>query len=734
MNSPAEPVCIDTETVGLTGCPVLIQHDLDSPGDESAIQLHEVWHSSIRSTLNLVERIVYHPGGVLGFNLVFDWFQLQRLHNVLTEMVRQGADPEHPPTVFDWLKVERAAIWGDCLKPQGAIDVFLFARKGPEQSLMGRDDIRIRKVPNALAHLVAEELPNRVQIDDKYFSGYKDGRGYQWLVEPVLDEFEEPTGFSDVVLRFNARSGLKFLAKHLLGADAFEIPIPADRFPKDKRLGYDPFNRLWLPLIDWHVNHWRTNKLARKYARNDVVYTRALWEHYGKPPTGDYDSELACQVASSRWRGFDVDLGLLAQRREKVRALLEDVEYAPRPVLHEIKRLLTIEDPTGLEAAVISSTNAAVLKGLAREYAEGTPLGDYVRKITAARSAKKRLDNYDKLLRVGRLHAFTKVIATLSGRQGGDGGLSCQGFPKEDRPCFFFQSGGDFDSFEVCIAEAIYDDPQLSADIRSGHKLYHLFGSAFMDMDPEEVDEDKALYKKSKIGTLATLYGAQLAKVAETMGLTPEEGAEGDERWRARYPGVGAARKRIQDNFCSMRQDVPGGPVVWHEPQECAVSLLGYERRFTLENQITRALFDLANNPPGEWQSRAFAHTVIRKGRRQQTEYGAALTALYGCAFGIQARSMRAAANHEIQATGAQITKELQLGFWDLQPKGIHPWRLSLLNLHDEIVAAHDPQDECLILEMAEVKRRIVDCRFKQLVPSLGMTWQANLKTWGDVA
>ena len=131
-----------------------------------------------------------------------------------------------------------------------------------------------------------------------------------------------------------------------------------------------------------------------------------------------------------------------------------------------------------------------------------------------------------------------------------------------------------------------------------------------------------------------------------------------------------------------------GKNIYWSEPADYAESLLGDRRYFTLENKICKALYDLANNLPREFDGRG---TVERRDGRIQTERGATQTAIFSCAFQIQAKNMRQAGNHRIQATGARITKELQRAIWDHQPSGIQPWAVQMLNIHDEILVARRP-------------------------------------------
>jgi DNA polymerase I-like protein with 3'-5' exonuclease and polymerase domains len=89
---------------------------------------------------------------------------------------------------------------------------------------------------------------------------------------------------------------------------------------------------------------------------------------------------------------------------------------------------------------------------------------------------------------------------------------------------------------------------------------------------------------------------------------------------------------------------------------------------------------------------------------------------------------MRAAGNHIIQGTGAQLTKKLQRRIWDIQPSGIYQWRVMPLNIHDEIMAP-------TALEYKAVVKKIVDdfvAEFKSKIPLIEIEWSDNLKTWAD--
>ena len=168
-----------------------------------------------------------------------------------------------------------------------------------------------------------------------------------------------------------------------------------------------------------------------------------------------------------------------------------------------------------------------------------------------------------------------------------------------------------------------------------------------------------------------------------------------------------------------------GSAVIWADPADHIETFLGFRRYFTLENRICKALFDLARKPPQSWKECRIK--VVRRDR-VQTAGGAVASALYGAAFQMQAANMRAAANHEIQSPGAEITKAVQRKLWDLQPAGIHELRIGIMNVHDEltVVTKRDLGDE-----IVNRVRTVVES-FRPQVPLIGMDWNPVMANWAE--
>jgi hypothetical protein len=648
---------------------------------------------------------------------------------------------------------------------------------------MNRDDIVIKRVPTALAWELAKKLDTLIKLKDVYFARKQNPRE-RWSVDDVKDdEGNIIPDFKNIVLRFAPSSALKALAADALGVDTDSIRRFADVEPPEKatpvEYGYAPYALAVGSPSDWrgawpdfgkisvHISHWSYNTLAREYATDDVRYTRMLYEHFGKPAANDDDSTLACMVGAVRWRGFRIDVERIKTLRSKALERVDSVKFnfeSPAVCRKYLEQVLSETEKLVLRVNGQVTTKGPILEAIVK-WKEDTvhdacngqgckdcedglvksdkphPAASRAEEILMARHAKKEIELYDKLLKAGRFHADLNVIGARSSRMSGASGLNAQGIrrAKETRSCFpladrdLVLCGGDFAGFEVVLADAAYSDPVLREELLSGKKIHGLFGMyLFPGKTYEQIcatkgsPAEKDLYTRSKNGVFAMLYGGEAHTLVNRVGITAEAADEAYRQWTGKYKVWGKARQEIFNQFCSMRQ--PGGigsKVEWFEPAEYAESLFGFRRYFTLENNICKALFTLAENPPKEWQSLRLK--VVRRDR-EQTACGALRSALFAAAFMVQAQNMRAAGNHRIQASGAQLCKMLQRRLWNLQPSGINRWRIQPLNVHDEIMC---PAVSSLVPIIRETVMTFVK-EYKQYVPLLDIEWSDKLLSWAD--
>jgi hypothetical protein len=770
-------IFFDTESCGLHGPIVLIQW----ARDDGHIYLYSVWYEEIQRTLKLIRAICNEEDGIVGFNLAHDWFHICKTYTTLLELQKRVGEDACPISyINEYADCEPQARFGSCLKPKTAMDLMLHARKGPYQSTMNRDPIRIKRVPTILADDLAKELDRRIPLKDVYFARKKDIKR-RWMVSDIKDDFGDiEVDFKDLVLTFAPSSALKALAQDALGVDTNKIKLFADVELSEKlrpvELGYAPFayaigklgqwNGAWPSVIRSHISHWAFNKYAREYATDDVVYTRGLYRHFDNPKPGDDDSILACMVGAVRWRGYRINTDRIKQLRKESKEVLAKTKFnfnSPEVCRRYLTPVLSDTEKCVMKVGDKITTKAVVLEEIAKwreeevcNYCNGMiecdkcddgltksekphPAALRAQEILDARHMGKEIELYDKLLKAGRFHAAFVVVGTRSSRMAGDSGLNPQGIKSADtvRECFplyddgLVLCGGDFKAFEVVLMDATYNDPILRKDLVSGKSMHGLFGTyLFPGMTYDQIMATKGLpgekdkYKRSKNGVFAVGYGGEEYTLMHRVGISEQAANEGYQRWINRYKVWGQERRKDFDMFCSMRQpNGIGTKVEWHKPADYVESAMGFRRYFTLENRICELLFNLASDPPKHWTD--IRMQVVRRDRKQ-TVSGAVRSALFACAFALQASNMRAAGNHKIQSFGATLCKLLQRKIWDHQPAGIGKWVVQPMNVHDEIMCPAIPE---IIPALTRTVNDFVE-NTKPIVPLIGIDWHTDLETW----
>ncbi len=541
---------------------------------------------------------------------------------------------------------------------------------------------------------------------------------------------------------------------------------------------------MWPGVIKAHISHWAFNQLARQYGQDDVLYTRALYHFFGKPEPGDDDSTLACCVGCVRWRGYKVNLDGIRELRELALQKIQKIPTSSAKSLQYITEGMdhldkvsfgTLTGKTILQKMVQDDNwrcDCTADTGIADKECKICsgggllPAAERANEVLTARFAKKEIELYDKILIAGRLHASFIVIGALSSRMSGADGLNTQGIKrtKNVRKCFEFAYpgfkllGGDFDAFEVVLADAAYDGA-LRADLttlypcyncqatgkdskgkvcedcngtkESPKKIHGLFAMEMFDKTYEQVMATKGftpdLYSLGKNGVFTLIYGGDWGTLVRKYGVLEENAKRAMTNFINKRPGLKKGQQQILDDFGSMKQpNGLGTRVVWSDPKEYVESLFGDRRYFTLENMISKSLFELANKPPQSW--RDIKIKVVRRiDRGPQFVAGATASALYGAAFGIQGSVVRAATNHVIQSSGARTTKAVQRAIWDLQPTGVHKIMVLPCNIHDEVLCPTKPEYQ------EKVFSAVYDTieSFRPRVPLIKMEFKA-MKNWAE--
>jgi hypothetical protein len=714
---------------------------------------------------------------VVGFNLAHDSFHINRTYGVLKHL--PGNKVPTPLDIHDW---ENDPVCHDtyCVKPKNCIDYLVIGKKGLFQSVLKQKDIVLKKVPKVLAPLILEELKNKVEIPDIYFKGNKTIRGANWKIIDLVDhadgsfsEITNPneineaikkgtlnTNFVNIRLSFNPSAALKNIIEYITGDECITIEdLP--QLKKPEEYSYFPTLGTWLGVADEHIKGWSNDPQRIKYAENDISYLRILRDYYHNNDINfddssvDSDSNLAWAVGVAFWKGFNVDLEKIKIQRERIDLELRDsaaVSFnSPQWVLKYLH-----EAASPLEKQGINDTKSETLRNIVEDidFQEGNP--ELVKRcslILRLRHIYKELDLYVKLLAAKRLYVQFKVIGTKSNRMSGGGesfttsrgAINPQGIKKapEVRECFLLAftdmllSGGDFDGFEVSIAEAEYNDPELRKDLLGGKKIHGLFAEAMYNITYSDIllgkdlseQEPNGHYARGKKAFFGRLYGAQITKLMNVLWLTEEQILKGLETFFTRYKKV----KENQDNIYNDHQALVqeggiGTKIVWKEPKQYIESFLGFKRYFTLEYSICRTLFTMAQNLSDTFSEKSLRSVRLVRRDRVQTAGGAAQSAIYAAAFNMQSQIMRSAVNHKIQSPGGQITKDLQFRIWDkFQPYGCNKWHVMLFNVHDELMVCH-------LEELSDAIASLVNAfleEMKKIIPLISMKWKIGLKNWG---
>ena len=706
-------IFFDTETVGLTGPLVTIQYAF-APTN---INIHNVWTSRVNDTLALIEGIC--EKNIVGFNLTFDWFQLSKWYNVL----RKTTNKTKPPQIGEVKNIERLGPSNEdyALKPISACDLMLLARSNRFQYLAPHKNVLIRKVPVSVRKSFYDGAM------DKYIQLPK-GVSLRWRESKKVTK---RTDAVDIILEFKGLStSLKNLTSIISGEQntgSFEQVVGLAPY-KDVP-SWRPWGGEWTSGLQWLLKRAETDTF-KLYAKRDVEYTYNLWKYLGEPVGGDDDSELACLIGTSHWYGFSIDNEAVERLLQEKAAEAISAPTAPAESIAALRSVLS-----KAEQIVLTDTKKKTLEEFTRW--DGHPVQSVAMSIIRARKAQSRKALLEKLHASGAFYFSMKVEGTLSSRMSGESGMNAQGIPQEKqiRELFTLKweneqlSGGDFDAFEVSIADAVYKDPQLKADLTSGQKFHGITGATFYGKSYDEIlatrdyDISNSLYKRAKNAFFGYLYGAQLKKFADTLGLNESEASSSLERIRKRYPVIAAYRGLLSDKYLPLSQHGIGTKVIWHEPCDYIESILGFRRFFTLENAVLRGMYRMTESPPEEWK----IDGTCRRSTREQTIENATRSAILSCIFGLQSHIFRAACNHEIQSPGAQITKSLQRAIWGIQRSGLRPFMVRPFNIHDEVNVCYTVSPELIHKARDSVINKYID-----RIPLLKMSWKDNLDNWGN--
>ena len=753
----------DNETCGLTGPTVLIQYAVN----DGEPVLYSPWTNKVQDTMDLLETF-YLNDNVL-FNAAFDCFHDVKLYCLMNVIKKHlGNIVPDNLSIPQLIQFEQEALDGPCLRPKGILDLQLVAQKSKYQMCMDRKEISVNRIPAYVANILAQELNERIKFDPILFLNTADSVGKWKTRQSTNRNTGEPIhGFYDVYIKFKPSMALKTIVSHLgivEEAKKFKDVMP-ERMPIELPWGptaqtvlnvspeqekfvtnylskvngagaldsyKSPYRGTWPTLLYEHVKYWNENAMAREYARDDVIYTRALYEKFDKPELNDDDSVLAACVGAGRWRGFTVDLEEITKTVEELRKSAKN-EMTPREQGRYIREVFS--DEQRVEFDRMKNSNKIFLEKVAES---GGEAGKRAKEILKKRQSKFILTVFEKILMAGRLHASFKVTGALTNRMSGGDDLNAMGINRDVKYRKLFKlkhdgdvlCGGDFGGFEVAIFEAVSNDPDLRRDLLSGKKIHALFGlKVYPEMNYDEICADKEIYTRSKSAVFAMLYGGTGPTLKKRLGVPLETAEKAYNDFMLDYKTVQAVREEVRQKFSPMVQKFANGPIEWVGYDAYVESLLGFKRYFNeIEFPTAEKLFNLACDIPEALRVYDNANHIVTRSihKGPQTVTNACRSALYGAAFSIQSAVFRQAANHVIQSTGGGVTKKLQRLIWEEQPVGVHEWVAQPMNVHDEVLANLSQG----IYEKVADKVNAFVKDMSKIIPLIEMDWKVDIADW----
>lgn len=710
---------LDTETVGLNGPCKLVQYSIDR-GPVRFAPLFEGWEKD-RTTCSELDKIwevlSNADAELVGYNLGFDLYHIYRVRHQQLGLPLDSHD--RPVAPF----AARVVDLYNHMVRKGPFAPWAFSKK------TGKKVVAVRRIPRIAKQQVAQYV--EALLASSLPEGVK--------VERSEHTVKNRTDLVTLSWRAAASLSLKAHAEHYLKQPATRIeevwPLP----PKNNK-GQNA-ESLWLPYPE--NNHWvnyetlgkeceeivakrdpRWEKFY-KYAEDDIKYLWAVEDGAG-PFEPDHHDAAVEVVAYTRYHGFEVDRFAL----ERTKVYYQTKIYEAERMLAGVNLKSSKQKLAKLRqyCPLIGNSSKAALMQYAKE---DSPLGECARAMRNFGAYKQRLDQVNKVLecRTGRWHPDLRVMGTATGRAAGTAGFNAQGIAQVEendktvglRAAIRTPWGGDFASFEVAIAASAWQDSQLLSDL-DGKVDVHLVTA--IAIHPDLVEEKwtyEAALKAYKEGNqkikrcrtetkrvvFGILYGAGRFKVAETLGIPDEEAETVIARFFDRYKGAAVHRAREELTFCTADTET-WNPASVARMATSASDMTGFERSFKFEAQVADALWRSARLPASLSESLPSGTIVRSPEKGAQTIHGAVRSAFMGAAITIQRAVSRAAINMPIQATGANLTKQLQAELWI-------KYHIPMLNVHDELLAAqhpnfikHENELEGSVKKFIEAKRPLV--------------------------
>lgn len=715
---------LDTETVGLQGQVKLIQYSFGMKDSVHFIRLFKGWEHrpSILKQLNkLWDWLKDSEVTFVGYNTQYDLFKLYITFHKMLGFEYDSYERPIEPFKCKTLDLQVVAMQKSILSP--------FAFKKPNKSIA-----RVSRIPKIAADFIEQKVLEKLR--------------------PMIpDSLDIKVGHHEceqehlISLSFNIDGRVSL--KGIIGAYGLPTlklkevwPLPSEEKP-------------FLPYPD--VQHYELepkldaimadlNSPFYVYSKLDIVYLKVLYEKLGHPKP-DYNSELTHNGAYVKYYGFDIDFEALDRAEEYYGKKVEEIEKL-------LKGINPRSAPQRLELLkkyfpLLASTSKATLTALTKLEGADEEGVNLAKALLAYGPARQKLVQIKavKECKTNKAHPELRIMGTATNRMAGMSGLNWQGIGafEEDgkirvglRTAIKTQMVGDWSSFEVVIASAVYEDKVLQKIVADGIDM-HSYTTSIAHPDvleyfkqhniPEEeryqfvrtkYKEENAFFvkcrKQIKAVVFGIFYGAQAFTVSEKLGITEGEAQKILDLFFKAYPGIKRYRDKIEEGFLTADK------VHWSknsiDRMEVSLKdLMGFERRWDFEKDLCKIFWEL-----GHSQIRTGVNEYIIRDKQKgiQSVDNACRSALLGAALGIQASASRQAVNFRVQSTGASLHKKLQAKLWVEK-------RVGTLQIHDEFI----PIDKNFDFKEADNLIKEYEIEARRLVPSVKFDYK-NTERWSD--
>lgn len=346
--------------------------------DNKDSNMMDVWLEPVSKVSSLIEEMM--ECHVVAHNMRHDHFHISKLYNICQWVIHNHGDVRLIDLpIEEVVEAEWNSQFGLCLKPLGATCTLLHCQRGALQTTMGRKSVVVKRQPIQLVDQLMERLEELTShLPNILFARRKDPHAPRWTQAEIKDEESGKIipDFVDVKLNFKPSNGLKDIAEFVLDYKPkfrfSDIDVPEEyQIPKEySKMGYMPFARLagldaWPNQIYGWVDHWANNKDANSYASDDVMLLRKLYEYLGSPEPDTY-GVLACQIASCRLRGMEINV-----EEAKRQLVIQEETIARSPVnvdSHKQVREYIADAMDDIEALIVArSAKASVLEDIINE-------------------------------------------------------------------------------------------------------------------------------------------------------------------------------------------------------------------------------------------------------------------------------------------------------------------------------------------------------------------------------